>query len=532
MGKRRGVAALAAMLAMSSMSAWAQDGAGPALPAIPDKDADAGFEGVPAPWRDYLLQAREAERLDGWLERCLAYPDLPDTAWPAGHAAAHCHVHAARPLGLDEVEARLERGDAAGLEAQLDQLLARHFTDAVDNEDIHVVVAGFRDAGPEADRVSARWLSLAPRSAWAHLARGNHFRAAAWKARGSRWARETPDASMRRMRVFAGQAVPMFREALRIDPALMPAYEGLLNMGMLDSDDAGIREAMAGAERHDPACLDIATLRMQSLEPRWGGSYEEMLSYGYALSRHLARRPALAIHIAAPYTDLANLLRNEPARAEERGEVLRIAVRTGSSEDALRGAAQRELDRAASGVVAWKAIALLLQEHRFNTLSGGAYQTIARALLPYEPEWSLRYARAALAAAPDDATVHLLLGSGYRAVGLAGDAERHLQVAARDPAHRRYALGELALLFLYGPGLVPTAERAREAAPHIDRLLEAYPQDGLGWLLRLDQQLVSGQFDPEVVRTFLRHADRQHPWQAQRAVLVERMIEEPGLPRP
>ena len=37
--------------------------------------------------------------------------------------------------------------------------------------------------------------------------------------------------------------------------------------------------------------VEVARRRMNALEPRWGGSYEEMLSFGAELSRHVARRP-------------------------------------------------------------------------------------------------------------------------------------------------------------------------------------------------------------------------------------------------
>ena len=64
---------------MACAGAWAS-------PAIPAKANEALLDGVSEPWRAYLVKAREAERIEDPLQRCLAFPDLPDNSWPAGHA--------------------------------------------------------------------------------------------------------------------------------------------------------------------------------------------------------------------------------------------------------------------------------------------------------------------------------------------------------------------------------------------------------------------------------------------------------------
>lgn len=519
MGHGTWMAAAACVLACGA--AMAQDVAAPEPPPIPDRAAGDAFRAAPDPWRAYFSQAREAERLDDPLARCLAYPDLPGNRWPDGHAEAHCRYHAFRPLPLATVEGYLDRGELAALDAVFEALLAAHFSEA-GSEEIHVAIEAF-DQSEEAGRISGRWLELAPRSPYALLARANHYKDAAWDARGGKWASETPIEQMRRMGVLAEQAVPLFRRAIALEPRLMPAYVGLLSVAMLGSREHLEREAYRGAMAHDPACVDFARQRMASLAPRWGGDYERMLSFGVVLSRHVARRPQLAIHIAAPYGDRGNRLSHDNRFDRETADILEIAVRTGSNEDHLRDAGNvfLNLPEDQGGPDRWKGVALLLQEYRFNTTNAWAHRQIAWQLVRHEPEWALRHALAALALDADDASAHYLAGGGYYGSRRWEQAEVHFLRAADDATQRRGALSALGSMWMMHAGLEAT-EAATKAKPYVDRLLSEYPEEGLGWMLRiLISSALDGRTDQESVNMFRKHADRSDPVQAQAVDSIE-----------
>lgn len=518
MGHRTWLAAVALLACGVTM---AQDGSAPDLPPIPEKSPQHAFGSVPAPWRDYFLQAREAERIDEPLARCLAYPDLPGNRWPVGHADAHCRFHRLEPLPLATIEGYLDRGETAVLDRLLDALLERHFSDA-GGEDIHVAIQEF-DRSAEAARISERWLRLAPDSPYALVARANHYRSAAWDARGGKWASETPREQMRRMSGLVEQAVPLFRRAIALEPRLMPAYVGLLDVAMLDSRAGVERDAVKGAMAQDPACLDFARRRMVSLEPRWGGDYEQMLSFGVLLSRHVARRPQLAIHIAAPYGDRGDRLIAEGLFDRETADILDIAVLTGSNEAHLRDAANvvLNLPESQGGPDRWKGVALLLQEYRFNATNAWAHRQIAWQLLHDEPEWSLRHALAAVALDPGDAKSHFLAGDGYYRSRRWEQAEAHFLRAAEDPKQRRAALGAIGSMWAMGAGL-DARQAAGKAKPHVDRLLTEYPEDGRGWLMRIMiSSALDGHADQEAVRMFRKHGDRGDPLQADALTEIE-----------
>jgi tetratricopeptide (TPR) repeat protein len=502
----------------------ATDGGSP----VPAGNEVAWSGDVPAPWRDYMLGASAADRLDDPLERCLAFPDLPGNRWPTGHAEAHCRFHAIDTIGLAEIDAHLQRGDVAGLEARMRGHLARHFSTTDFGEDIHVAFGRFGDATPDTDRISALWLQLAPGSANANLARGRYLRYAAWNARGGGWASETPRENLQRMSELVEQAIPFFRKAIAVEPRLMPAYVGMLDLGMIDSRPDLAREAVAMAARHDPACLDMARQRMQSLQPRWGGSYEAMLSLAAELSRHLVQRPQLAIHIAAPYGDRGNRMRLQEAYTRETVAVLDIAVRTGSNEAHLRDAAAvaLELPAEAGGRDELKALALMLQEQRFQPASAWTHGQIAWRLMGADPEWSLRHSLRALAIEPDDAFAHHLAGGAYYATRRFEDAERHYLVAVEAEERREIVLGALAWMWLFDSGL-QDGEAAGKATPYLDRLLAEYPANIQGLLMRIERHILQdqGAVPRALLQEFVERADRSNPMMAAFASRYEESLE-------
>jgi len=486
------------------------------LPPIPDRPAAEQFKDAPAPWRDYLIQARAAERVADPLQRCLQFPDLPDNEWPAGHAAARCRDHAAKAAIDQEVRSYLERGDFAGLETRLDQMLAHHF-DRDPGEDIHYAFDVFDDQLhlAKVDAWTAAWLQQRPDSPYANLARGVFYETSAWDARGTKFSRQTPRENLRRMSDFVGRAIPLLDTAIRSNPRLMPAYEHLLDAALVDSRHDDEARAIKSAAAVDPACVGVATKRMQTMQPRWGGSYEDMLSYSAELARYVPGRPQLANAAAAPFADRGNWFVVNDQDTREAADVLDIAVRKSSDEDALNDAAEVAYNLSDAPPDVWKGLAYLLQESRFRVSNAWGNGTLARTFVHSDPEWSLRYASRLLSVKPD-AYAHYMLGAGYYNSRRFDDAEREYLIAANDPEQRKAALSELADMWLFADSKLPAKARAAKAKPIVDRLLAEYPQLGIAWYLRVMQGLIAEHridMDSPEVRNFLKYYDRANPRQ-------------------
>jgi hypothetical protein len=41
------------------------------------------YDTAPEPWRSYLLKAREVDAIKDPMQRCLAFPPIPGSNWPA-----------------------------------------------------------------------------------------------------------------------------------------------------------------------------------------------------------------------------------------------------------------------------------------------------------------------------------------------------------------------------------------------------------------------------------------------------------------
>lgn len=507
-----------------------------ASPAIPDKDDGAMFVGVPEPWRAYLGQVRAAERIADPLQRCLAFPDLPVNHWPEGHAAAHCRHHflIERPT-LDDIESMVQRGEMAKLEALFDASLDRHYAGEHFSDDIHDTFNYLLTAKSSSERVdvlSEAWLQQAPESAYAHLARAAYFNGAAWKARGGKYASETPRENMRRMSAFAGQAIPHFEKAAAIKPRLIAAYTGMIDIGMIDSRPALEARARRAAEALDPACPELANVTMRSLRPRWGGSYQDMLVHAGKLSERVAQRPHLAIHLAQPLADQGNLLLAEEPVPEAALEVLEAAIAMGSDEDALKNAgtaARNVLSGPAGGA---RQLAYFLQVSRFRKVDAWTARVISSLLLSTEPEWSLRYSLQSLALEPDNANARFYAGAAYQNMTRYDDAAREFEASAKDQGLRQQSLRALAEIHLFrDPGVRARKANAERAKPYIDRINAEYPDDGrVPVLLFYHDVMAESMIDEADVRALLAKLDRTDPWQAQHAERLDRMLKSPAVP--
>ncbi len=489
------------------------------------------FKDAPAPWRDYLIKARAAERIADPLQQCLAFPGLPGIQWPAAHVVAHCrHHHAIKRPTLAEIGGRVDRGELVELEAMMDAGLQRHFSESDFGEDIHDTFEYLlRNSDAETDRVTAAWLQKAPGSAYANLARGAFYHGSAWEARGGKYVAETPDESMRRMSRFVDETIPYYERAIAINPRLIPAYTALVNLGMLDSRRALGSRAIEMAEKLDPACVELARDRMRILQPRWGGSYEQMLVYANRLSTYLDRRPQLAIYVGAPYADRGDRLVADDQYTRQTAEILEIAIKAGSDEDALRDAANVAMNLKDEDPDRWKGLAYLLQEERFRETSAWGNRMIAWELVQQEPEWSLRYSQRAVELEADNGFGHYLLAAGYYNTRQYELADQHYRIALDDKEQRLASLRELSTMWLFDSGLKGKVA-ADKARPFIDRLNKEYPDDGAGWIMRLNLHIATqNPIDDELLKTILKTADRKNPWQASAVKKIEEMRRSMGV---
>lgn len=488
------------------------------------------FRDAPAPWREYLLAARRAEAIEDALQRCLAYPDLPGNQWPAGHAEAHCKSHAQTFLSADALNALLDAGQYDDVERRLDALLQRHFSTSDFSEEIDYAFDGFKRTSPQTDARTLAWLQQRPNSPYAHLARGMYLLAAGADARGSAFIQNTPANRIREMERLLAQAVPELEAATRLQPRLMPAYAELVLAAMYDSSVADAQAAVTAAGRQDPACQTLFMRRMDALRPQWGGSLEAMLTLAAEVQRYVAERPQLAIYVGQPYAERGLALMREDDFGREAVELLEIAVRKGSREDALSDAANALLNAHDDSRDPWKALAYLLQESRFK--DGGRWEdvNISRMLLREEPALAWRYAQRVLAWKPDDSAANFYFAGANFNLGRIEVADRHLRIAIRDPDYVEDGLDALISMWLFRAGL-SRPQAAAKVKPDLDRMLREFPDSGRALMYRIVSGLhEGGRIRAEWIKEFLDRMNPEDPKQAEfKRKLDAWMAENPGL---
>lgn len=488
-GRKPWLAAL--LLAAAALApAWAED----APKALTDEASKP-----PAQWREYLERAKTAEMIPDPLQRCLAFPDLPDNAWPQGHAAAHCRAHNVPFVGFDEIAELVRREDTATLESKMSDLLRRHFSESADfSENIHDVFDGFAVSQAGADEISGKWLQLAPDSAYANMARGVYLKNLAWEARGGKYAADTPQQKLERMAEYFAQAIPLLEKAIEIEPKAMPAYAMLLNISKSGSMAGLERYAVSAGFEQDPACIDLIKQQLLALLPRWGGSYAAMEAAVERARPFAAARPAIAVRFADPDRDMGERLFDEELYGQA-AAALDEGIKEGSDEATLQQAAEVAIDRKDGFGDRWKAQAYLLQVARFSNISPRWQRQLGQLLVSSaEPGRAITYLQASLKVEPDSTYAHFWLAVAAHGAQQADLADANYLVAMRDPA---YALDSA----LQGAQLWVLQRRADRAKPYVDKLTLAFPNDGYGRYLRLlYDPLLTGRVNEEALRRFVK----------------------------
>jgi len=252
----------------------------------------------PAEFSAYVAQVRAADAVQGDEARCKAHPDLPGNRWVPGAGQARCTLLRAPAWTLDQI-AKLAATDegVAELERNFRTLLDAHYRDPSQREQIFVAFRVF-DESPRAGDVAQRWLKAAPKSPFAKVAAADHFSRSGWKARGARWASETPQSHLDRMTGYFAQAMPLYMEALELEPRLSVACYELASIGR-QSADALQGYASSHCLKVDPDSYHVWKEQVEAANPKWGGSDAQLRQAVADAAARAGRNPLLGTLLGA-----------------------------------------------------------------------------------------------------------------------------------------------------------------------------------------------------------------------------------------
>jgi hypothetical protein len=173
----------------------------------------------------------------------------------------------------------LKAGDYEHTESYFTDLQHRYEAGQLSDQQLY---QGFRNLYQD-DPANAgyfdQWVKAYPKSFAARVARGAYFYRMAWAARGEEFIANTPPESIERMEGYLAHSRPdlIASLAMTAKPYLSALY--LLNVEMLNGSSKARRQWLDRGTAIDPNNRRLRVRYMVSLQPRWGGSIDEMRAF-------------------------------------------------------------------------------------------------------------------------------------------------------------------------------------------------------------------------------------------------------------
>jgi hypothetical protein len=123
------------------------------------------------------------------------------------------------------------------------------------------------------------WVAQFPMSYVARVARGIYYKKVGFEARGTNYIKDTSQSQIDAMTAAFEKSVADLRDSLNMDPKPFLSYFHLLDIGMSVGAKENLRALFDRAIALDPSSYAVRLKYMVTLEPRWGGSMDEMQSF-------------------------------------------------------------------------------------------------------------------------------------------------------------------------------------------------------------------------------------------------------------
>lgn len=327
-------------LASCGMQSTQDRHSAPVASGVADRSTPAGEGRSPftlGELRVFRAEVAKAEKISDENERCLAYPNPPGSHWQRDTVIAYCHYQLQPTLNPEFMEEALEHE----MGGEIDSAIAEQVKMTASVE--HPQDSIWRSLGENFETSSSRtrsmvddWKRQSPRSALAYTASGYVYIVMAAKARGSDWARQTPDANFAAMHGLLDKAKEDLAKAVELDPSLSSAYALMVHIGQLGGDPAYSREWARRGLAVDPGSYAIYQQLARAAQPRWGGSRASQEALVRSADKESLVNPLLATIRAAVLTDVYDLDACDCATSKEQAVYRETFDQVGPFIDLLR----------------------------------------------------------------------------------------------------------------------------------------------------------------------------------------------------
>lgn len=142
--------------------------------------------------------------------------------------------------------------------------------------------AQFREFYPTDPDLAPRydaWVAQFPESYVARVARGIYYKKVGFESRGTNYIKDTSQSQIDAMSAAFEKSVADLRASLTMDPKPFLSYFHLLDIGRAVGAKENLRALFDHVIELDPSSYAVRLKYMVTLEPRWGGSMEEMWGF-------------------------------------------------------------------------------------------------------------------------------------------------------------------------------------------------------------------------------------------------------------
>lgn len=181
---------------------------------------------------------------------------------------------------------------------------------------------------PRYEELIQKWIAAFPDNYQPYLAMGRYYYAKGWESRGEAWIKDTSEKQIEGMHQYFAKAQEYLKHALKINPDMLVAYSALIGIYSASGDDASENRVIAESISRFPYSFIIRRTASWAKEPRWGGSYGEMIDIAKGAEKYADVNPKLTSLYGFAYCDLANIAERNKKYLEARA-LLEQALRFG-----------------------------------------------------------------------------------------------------------------------------------------------------------------------------------------------------------
>lgn len=165
------------------------------------------------------------------------------------------------------------------LDKEFDKLQKEYENDPNKEIVLSQAFQSFENSDTLLEKDIALWIKQHPDSNYAHLASALYHFHIGWLCRGYRWRSETREKQFAKMKAYFRKAKEEMLYVIEKNPKQTVAYTSLLDLLATEGQKEEYRRYLKEALHHNPLSFLIRRMHLIMLQPKWGGSLEEIKAF-------------------------------------------------------------------------------------------------------------------------------------------------------------------------------------------------------------------------------------------------------------